>query len=97
MMLNLAPLLLLSVLPQEEPQEPVVPAEEAVAEGHSIHGEAFDEGPRQAAYLMAEPAAVEFPITTSDPLAQKMFDVPVTARKTRDADGVLLYHIDAMR
>jgi len=67
MMLPLLPLLFSPALLQEEPQV-VVP------EGHSIHGEAFDEGPRQAAYLMAEPAAVHFPITTSEPLAQKMFD-----------------------
>ena len=70
-MLIYLPLLVPPILPQEETQ---VPAADEVPEGHSMHGEAFNEGPRQAAYLMAEPAAVEFPVTTSDPLAQMMFD-----------------------
>ena len=48
--------------------------------GHSMHGEAFDEGPRQRAYLMgtagstAATGGVHFPITTKDPLAQQFFD-----------------------
>ena len=38
----------------ETPTKPEAPAAEpaAVLPGHSIHGEAFDEGPRQRAYLM---------------------------------------------
>ncbi len=47
-------------------QEPDLPAE-----GHSHIGEAFNEGPRQAAYLMdGMNPAIEFPVTTTDPRAQ---------------------------
>jgi peroxiredoxin len=43
--------------------------------GHSNHGEAFNRGPRQAAYLMeGKTAKVDFPIATSKPLAQKFFN-----------------------
>jgi peroxiredoxin len=42
--------------------------------GHSAHGEAFDEGPRQAAYLMGNTGKVHFPITTAVPLAQQFFE-----------------------
>ncbi len=54
------------------------PAE--ILPGHSMHGEAFDEGPRQRAYLMgsagstAATGGVHFPVTTKDPLAQQFFD-----------------------
>ncbi|MEX2112494.1 MAG: peroxiredoxin family protein [Pirellulales bacterium] len=44
------------------------------APGHSMHGEAFDEGPRQAAYLMGGTGNVHFPVTTHVPEAQKFFD-----------------------
>src|SRR5262245_6419154 len=42
--------------------------------GHSIHGEAFDEGPRQAAYLMPGMPQLDFPVTTTNLEAQKFFD-----------------------
>jgi peroxiredoxin len=42
--------------------------------GHSMHGEAFDEGPRQKAYLMGGTGEVHFPVTTRVPLAQQFFD-----------------------
>lgn len=42
--------------------------------GHSAHGEAFNEGPRQAAYLMDGMPDIDFPITTSSPEAQKFFN-----------------------
>jgi len=42
--------------------------------GHSASGEAFNEGPRQAAVLMAGTGDVNFPVTTSNPLAQKFFN-----------------------
>ena len=42
--------------------------------GHSTHGEAFDEGPRQAAVLMRGMGDVSFPITTANADAQKFFD-----------------------
>jgi hypothetical protein len=43
------------------------------APGHSLHGEAFDEGPRQAAVLMEGMPKIDFPITTKSPEAQKFF------------------------
>jgi peroxiredoxin len=42
--------------------------------GHSMHGEAFDEGPRQKAYLMKGTGKVGFPITTKNAEAQAFFD-----------------------
>lgn len=42
--------------------------------GHSYHGEAFDQGPRQAAYLMPGMGNLHFAITTRDPAVQKFFD-----------------------
>lgn len=42
-----------------------------VLAGHSYHGEAFNEGPRQAAYLMDGLGRVKFPVTTSKPMAQR--------------------------
>ena len=39
-----------------------------------MHGEAFNEGPRQAAYLLAGTGKVNFPITTKAPLVQRFFD-----------------------
>lgn len=42
--------------------------------GHSIHGEAFNEGPRQRAYLMKGMGKIRFPITTNSPLAQRFFE-----------------------
>jgi len=42
--------------------------------GHSFHGEAFNEGPRQKAYLMENTGRVHLPVTTKSPLAQKFFD-----------------------
>lgn len=43
------------------------------AAGHSLHGEAFNQGPRQAAYLMEGMPKIQFAITTKAPLAQKFF------------------------
>ena len=42
-------------------------------EGHSHQGEAFNEGPRQAAYLMGDPDRIDFPVTTQSPEAQAFF------------------------
>jgi peroxiredoxin/tetratricopeptide (TPR) repeat protein len=49
-------------------------AESAVPAGHSVHGEAFNEGPRQKAYLMGTTGRVSFPVTTQVPLAQAFFN-----------------------
>src|SRR6478735_2695138 len=48
-------------------------AEAEAAAGHSLHGDAFNQGPRQAAYLMDGMPKIQFPITTKAPLAQKFF------------------------
>ena len=52
---------------------PVTAGGKAVA-GHSTHGDAFDEGPRQAAVLMNGMGSVSFPITTQNVEAQKFFE-----------------------
>ncbi|MGE5192374.1 MAG: alkyl hydroperoxide reductase, partial [Deltaproteobacteria bacterium] len=44
------------------------------AAGHSWHGEAFNEGPRQRAYLMGNTGPVHFPVSTSSPEAQKFIN-----------------------
>ena len=49
-------------------------AEEFVSPAHSGHGEAFNEGPRQAAYLMEGMPNVTFPVTTSNETAQAFFN-----------------------
>lgn len=45
-----------------------------IAPGHSYHGEVFNEGPRQKAYLMGKTGNVHFPITTKSKEAQAFFD-----------------------
>ena len=42
--------------------------------GHSNHGEAFNKGPRQTAYLMGTTSNVSFPITTDSTKAQAFFN-----------------------
>jgi peroxiredoxin len=42
--------------------------------GHSVHADAFNEGPRQAAYLMPGMGSVHWPTTTPSPMAQRFFD-----------------------
>ena len=58
----------------EEPTKPTASASTSnpavPAAGHSIHGEAFDDGPRHAAHLMPGMGKVSFPVTTSKPDAQ---------------------------
>ncbi|MEX2579897.1 MAG: peroxiredoxin family protein [Verrucomicrobiales bacterium] len=44
------------------------------AEGHSYHGEVFNEGPRQAAVLIPGTGDVHFPVTTDSAEAQAFFD-----------------------
>lgn len=48
--------------------------ENVVKPGHSYHGEAFNEGPRQAAYLMGTTGNVSFPISSKHPQAQPFFN-----------------------
>lgn len=66
----------LAVAATNEPaEEPAVEAsaDVPVAPGHSLHGEAFNEGPRQPAYLMKGMPEVHFPITTAEERAQQFF------------------------
>lgn len=62
-------LLTLAPLHAEEPKPPTPPLP-----GHSMHGEAFDDGPRQAAYIMGNTGNVHLDITTKVPEAQRFFD-----------------------
>ena len=57
----LTALLVTPLLAEEKDDNATVPA------GHSAHGEAFDEGPRQRAYLMKGMPKVNFPVTTNKP------------------------------
>ena len=53
---------------------PSAPAADEVLPGHSRHGAAFDEGPRQRPWRMEGIGNVHFPITTSVPEVQEWFD-----------------------
>ena len=55
--------------PEENPGSTNPPAA-----GHSLHGEAFDEGPRQAAALMPGTGKVKLKITSKQPKAQAFFN-----------------------
>ncbi len=62
-------------------QDPSAPSEirneeqsTEVLAGHSYHGDAFNEGPRQKAYLMEGVGSVNFPTTTKHPEAQKFIN-----------------------
>ncbi len=53
---------------------PAAPGENQVRPGHSFHGEVFNEGPRQSAYLMEGMPKIQFAITSKQELAQKLFN-----------------------
>lgn len=59
-------LLLLLALPVARAADPLP--------GHSSHGEAFNEGPRQAAVLIEGTGEVDFPVQTTKPMAQRFFN-----------------------
>ncbi|HEV7404535.1 MAG TPA: hypothetical protein VGO11_16460, partial [Chthoniobacteraceae bacterium] len=69
----LAFLLLFCACAARADDEPAAPGSKS-APGHSSHGEAFNEGPRQKAELMTGTGDVHFPVTTKNELAQKFFD-----------------------
>ena len=54
--------------------KPKPEAEKALPAGHSSHGEAFNEGPRQKAYLMGNTGNVSFPATCTKPIVQKFIN-----------------------
>lgn len=68
--------------PEPKPAEPKPekkPADAAATSagplpGHSYHGEVFNEGPRQKAYLMAGMPKINFPVTTKSPEAQQFIN-----------------------
>ena len=47
---------------------------EELKAGHSIHGEAFNEGPRQAAYLMEGTGPIHFHVTSDHPDVQRFVE-----------------------
>jgi peroxiredoxin len=57
----------------DPPEETEAAAEELLA-GHSYHGESFNEGPRQAAYLFPGNGEVHFPATCADETVQQFVD-----------------------
>ena len=61
-------LLVTPLLAEQKDDNATVPA------GHSAHGEAFDEGPRQSAYLMKGMPVVNFHVTTKKPKCQAFFN-----------------------
>ena len=73
-----AALILLQGARGDEPTRPTAPASEGnpavPAVGHSVHGEAFDDGPRHHASLMPGMGKVHFPVTTARPEAQAFID-----------------------
>lgn len=77
--LGTAAVLPVSIQAQEEaPKKVTAPASAAnpavPAAGHSIHGEAFNEGPRRAAVLKPGQGEVSFPVTTASAEAQKFIN-----------------------
>lgn len=65
--LSLVPALALSLAAQDIDQT-------GPLAGHSAHGEAFNEGPRQAAYLISGTGKIDFKVTTQSREAQKFFE-----------------------
>src|SRR3954454_23357674 len=70
----------------QEPSKPTASPSEAnpavPAPGHSVHGEAFNDGPRHEAYLMPGQGKVHFPVTTDKPEAQAFVDQGVAQLHT---------------
>ncbi|MEX0793851.1 MAG: hypothetical protein WD045_11995, partial [Pirellulaceae bacterium] len=61
---------------QEQPpaEQPEAADEEEWHPGHSLHGESFNTGPRQQAYLMGGTGAVDFPVGSEVPQVQAFFN-----------------------
>lgn len=60
--------------PAEAPPEEQSEKYLGYLEGHSHHGEAFNEGPRQAAYLMGGTGDIHFEVTTDSDEVAALFD-----------------------
>jgi peroxiredoxin len=67
-----------ALTPAQEPSKPTAPPSEAnpavPAPGHSVHGEAFNDGPRHIAYVMPGQGKVHFPVTTKSSGARDFID-----------------------
>lgn len=78
----------------DEPTKPTATASErdpaTPAAGHSIHGESFNDGPRQRAVLLSGMGEVEFPVTTPKAEAQAFIDQGVAQLHT-------FYYLEAER
>lgn len=59
--------------PEEKPGEAATTAAGPLP-GHSYHGEVFDDGPRQGAYLVPGMPRIHFPVTTKSSEAQKFIE-----------------------
>ena len=66
-------LFMVDFAPAAQEPSPADPLEEILA-GHSYHGQAFNEGARQQAYLMGGTGNVSFPVTTENKDVQALFD-----------------------
>ncbi|MFN0054101.1 MAG: redoxin domain-containing protein [Planctomycetales bacterium] len=53
---------------------PAASAAAPPAAGHSLHGESFNEGPRQRAYVMQGTGPVKFPVTCTNPQVQEFIN-----------------------
>ncbi len=81
--------LLLLITPILRADEPTKPTESPTstnpatpAAGHSVHGNAFDDGPRTRARLLEGQGKVDFPITTTSKEAQAFFSQGVAQLHT---------------
>lgn len=54
-------------------EDPAAKPDAKTLPGHSMHGEAFNEGPRQAAVLIPGTGKVDFAVATANPQAQQFF------------------------
>ncbi len=93
--LHIAALLFsVSSVAAQEPDKPTAPASEAnpatPAAGHSLHGESFNEGPRQAAVILPGQGEVNFPVTTTSSDAQRFVNQGVAQLHT-------FYYLEAER
>ncbi|MES2789378.1 MAG: redoxin domain-containing protein [Planctomycetota bacterium] len=62
------------VAPAATPPAATPAAPPAIQPGHSLHGEVFDEGPRQKAYLMSNTGKVNFPTSSKVPECQQFIN-----------------------
>ncbi|MDQ3621598.1 MAG: peroxiredoxin family protein [Verrucomicrobiota bacterium] len=70
----LACLLVANAFASRAQETPKAGAAPTLPPGHSVHGEAFNEGPRQRAVLMEGMGEVHFPVTTRHDQAQQFFN-----------------------